>query len=322
MSRAKRHHYVPDSYLQGFVATGRKALWVYDRKQGMHRPQLPKDTCVEAYFYALETGDDDKDDAFEREILGRLDDAGSGVIRKVRHPQRLTESDHRDLRASIALLVARTRAARVFGNLISDRFVRETLLERLDEPDAWEELRAARPGLAEQLGSADEARRVLGSTGFTIEASQNTKLRHLVELAASLERDLNRFPVAFLHAPDSKSFVTSDAPVVFAFKENFVPDFDSENLPSEAQVLVALSQDVLAVFEQEGPPNGAHANVDSETVRRFNLALAAHARRFLIGRDKALIASLAKQRAKVPVRRMIPPDIADLLPEDLRDIDL
>src|ERR1041384_1076630 len=49
MSNPKRHHYLPQFYLEGFTRNG--MLCVFDREKNEYRNQRPKDTAVIRHLY-------------------------------------------------------------------------------------------------------------------------------------------------------------------------------------------------------------------------------------------------------------------------------
>lgn len=51
MSKPKRHHFLPEFYLNGFTREG--LLCVFDRETGEYRRQAPKNTAVIGHFYAF-----------------------------------------------------------------------------------------------------------------------------------------------------------------------------------------------------------------------------------------------------------------------------
>jgi hypothetical protein len=73
---AKRHHYVPQFYLQYFEPAGQRALWVYDKEGGEARPQILKDAAVEFGFYAIENP---LDDSLEQS-LQKIEDAAKPIL--------------------------------------------------------------------------------------------------------------------------------------------------------------------------------------------------------------------------------------------------
>jgi len=51
MSKPKRHHYLPQFYLDKFSRSG--SLYIFDRELNEYREQTPTNTAVKSHYYAL-----------------------------------------------------------------------------------------------------------------------------------------------------------------------------------------------------------------------------------------------------------------------------
>jgi len=105
MSRPKRHHYLPESYLNGFTARGR--FWVFDRESRQFRPQTPKNTAVETDFYTVADEDGSKDRSLET-ALAPIDGKAAEVIRELEGTDSVSAIQIRVLALFVALLRVRT----------------------------------------------------------------------------------------------------------------------------------------------------------------------------------------------------------------------
>lgn len=92
---------------------------------------------------------------------------------------------------------------------------------------------------------------------------------------------------------DKKSFVTTDAPVVLTTVERRAPSPWGIGFGNaDAMVVFVLTQScALVLLGREG--NLEHRAVGTEQIRRCNLAVADGCQRFVIGRDEALVSSIA-----------------------------
>ena len=92
---------------------------------------------------------------------------------------------------------------------------------------------------------------------------------------------------------DRNSFITTDTPIIHAFTKP--PEFTKlgpGELPDGIQVVAPLAHDCLLIMENDvGAPG--FGKLSQKDIRGFNLSLAAAADRFIIGRDKALVESVA-----------------------------
>lgn len=317
MTKPKRHHYLPEFYLRGFSRDG-KRLFVYDIPSGKLRQQAPEGTGVEKYFYAVETEDDPKDAGAEQ-VLSLVEGLAAPAIEKARARESIGADGDDAIRAFVGFMAVRTPAARAVKRYLLDKLAREDLLTRLGSAEGWSEFAEQEPDAAREIGGVDGLKELLNSEDYTIDPGQNYVVSSRFEQALDLTNNLARFSMGFLHSPDNKAFITCDCPVLFAYPAGFTPDYESAELPDEAQVIAPLAQDLCAVFEMRDIDQ-QHFDVERETIRRFNLTIAAHGRRYVIGPDRRLVASLARSRGRIPLRRLVPDEVGRYLPDDLRDI--
>lgn len=127
-----------------------------------------------------------------------------------------------------------------------------------------------------------------------------TEHRWAVGLAIQLALDIapmlsGRDWVVVHRDNDKKSFVTSDAPVrlttVAPRSNSFWAGIGFGN--ADALVLFPMTEAcVMAMLGNRGDLR--HVEADTEKVRQLNLGMAAQCQRFVIGRDEALVRSLAQ----------------------------
>jgi hypothetical protein len=59
----KRHHFLPEFYLNGFARDG--LLWLYDRGRKQYRRQTPHNTAIIGHYYTFENEKGEKDYSVE-----------------------------------------------------------------------------------------------------------------------------------------------------------------------------------------------------------------------------------------------------------------
>lgn len=107
----RRHHYLPQHYLSGFVEPSSKYLWVYDKHAKESFPTGPQNAAVKKDLYAerLMTGKTDHaslEKAFSEEIEG----PSIAVINKARQKQKLDNDDKAQMAIYILSLIKRVPA--------------------------------------------------------------------------------------------------------------------------------------------------------------------------------------------------------------------
>lgn len=293
----KRQHFLPKFYLEGF-ADKKGMVAVYDRKEDQVRVQQPINTGVIGHFYTVE--DDQGRKRFElEEMLSVIEGKASIVIKKLVAKEGISPDERADLAVFVAMAMFRT-------------------------PDIVDSLKLANAGFVErmaklQFGSVSRVMaQMRGKSGTpTSEAELEQKAKDMVDfvkgghytvetdhkwaLGMAYQQAMNVAPIleqrhwdVTHRANDSKSYVTSDAPVVLT---TLVP-----RPPSPYGGVGFANSDALAYFPlcassglvMYGNSGGlAHRTVGAEQMRHTNLGVADRCQRFVIGRDEALVSSLA-----------------------------
>ena len=80
MTDAKRHHYLPEFYLEGFANRGK--LWAHDREQGKYREQTPHNTAVLSHYYSYQDEEGVRSTDLEA-VLALVESEAKPVIEKL-----------------------------------------------------------------------------------------------------------------------------------------------------------------------------------------------------------------------------------------------
>lgn len=307
MSNPKRHHYVPQSYLRCFSADRSEdgALFVYDIRKRELRPQLPKDTCVQGYYNAVELADGSRSFAIE-EALSRIEGRAVPVISKIEEREELTSQEYGTLSSFIAFQKLRVPEFEADVNQATEKTLKATLSVAFEsEERAQHLLEEFERDTGAPLGiGAKEMMEFIKNDRYRIETGRNESLRVMANLAENTAQRFMAMDWMFLHAPPGRAFVTSDNPF------HIMPPANFEKRPKwmgygygtpGTKKLVPLTSKVGLVMCDYGD-RIQHVDATSEAVRTFNLGLASDAFRFLIGHEEALVLSVARKMERAEKR--------------------
>ena len=291
----KRQHFLPKFYLEGFTKGGMVA--VFDRELNQVRVQQPVNTCVIGHFYTMEDSAGRR--RFELEqLLSEYEAKASGVIKKLVAMEAINADERTDLAIFVAFAAFRTSDIVDSLKAFNSSLIRDICMQTFADVEEVKTRMRGKP----DVPSSDE--------------ELETEARELIEFAQSGQYEVTTnhlwavsiaIRMAFIIAPslagrnwaifhrdnDKKSFVTTDAPVLLttvAPRQNNFWGIGFGN--TDALVLFPLTEScILAMYGSEG--NFRHWTAGSEQIRQINLALADRCQRFVIGRDEALVRSLA-----------------------------
>ena len=100
MVTAKRHHYLPQFYLERFSDTDH-LLWVFDRDRNEFRKQLPKDTAVQGYYYSFTDEDGNRRNDIE-EFFSKVESETKPLLERIDRGELLSDEDKSTLSVFIA----------------------------------------------------------------------------------------------------------------------------------------------------------------------------------------------------------------------------
>lgn len=294
----KRQHYLPCFYLDGFATDGLVA--VYDREKNEVRRQQPKDTTVIGHFYTMEDAEGRR--RFEIEaLLSEYEGKASPVIKKLAVKETISADERSDLAIFMALGAMRTPDIVESLQLMNSDLILE-IAKRIyaDVNRIAADLRKdpAYAGMSDNEVRAEGQAMVdmVQNDGLTAQTSEKWAVRMAIKMSLAVAPTFAGRDWVIAHRDnDRKSFVTTDAPVVLTSTEPREPSIYGSGFAS-ADALVAFPLTQSCVLMMHGSDGGfRHIEVSADKIRKANLAMAEKCRRFVVGRDEALVKSLAEK---------------------------
>lgn len=293
----KRQHYLPRFYLENFSADGLVA--VYDRDVDQVRLQQPLNTAVIGHFYTLKDAEGRK--RFELEqVLAEYEDKSKPVIDKLGAGESISADERTDLAIFVAFAAMRTpdmvESLKLFNTNSITRVMKDSfsdvgvVSERLRSDPEW----SAR--------SEDEVRR---EASLMVEMAQNNKLvvstEHRWAVGLAIEMAFQVAPIlagrdwVIMHRRNErKSFVTTDAPVMLTTTSRRATQIWGTGFGSADALIFFPLQESCALVMLGATGSLRHVGSDADQIRSFNLEMASRCQRFIVGRDEALLRSLAQ----------------------------
>jgi hypothetical protein len=296
LSGPKRQHFLPRFYLEGFCKD--EMIAVYDRKSNEIRVQTPQNTGVIGHFYTLE--DDQGRKRFELEqMLSEFESKASLVIELLAARKEISPDQRADLAIFIALASFRTpeiidSLKQMNSGLIGDMArrmysdvnqVKESLRGKPGSPLSEEDLEQEAKEMVEFIQGGQ----------YEIETKHQWAVGMAMQMAFKIAPILSGRDWFITHRDnEKKSFITTDAPVTLTTIEprqtGFWAGIGFAN--PDAMVIFPMTQTcTLVMCGRDG--DFQHRSASAEQMRHHNLMMADRCQRFLIGRDAALLRSLA-----------------------------
>jgi hypothetical protein len=138
---ARRHHYLPESYLAGFTASGRKDdfLYVFDleSEDGQAQRQRPRNVAFQKDYHRLDWPGLPRD-FLEKGVWAKLESELAPAIRRVGQCRDVSREDVDLLLQFIALCAVRVPRMRSAATVMIEEATGTSFAEALTKKNAWE----------------------------------------------------------------------------------------------------------------------------------------------------------------------------------------
>jgi len=229
----KRQHFVPRSYLAGFVdPTTQRGhepyLWVYERGQAEPYARAPKKVAIRSYYYSFATPSGKRDDV--EKLLASLETSGIPVLRalvKGRNPADLSDAERRSFSFFVGMLDVRVPSFRHTIESFAARLIRDAILVEAQHPEYFERKMQEAHAAKDLIPPDDlEALREFVLSGeYTIQVDPLLSLQSLIKLAPTVAEYVYAYQWRVLEAPPDAAFITSDCPLVKVSTKKLPPPY-------------------------------------------------------------------------------------------------
>lgn len=215
--RKRRHHYVPQSYLNGFeTEKGSSQVWVLPKSEKKPYRSSVVNAAVERDYYAHESGELDAD--FVEDSFAEIEDAAKPVIKKISLGEVPNPEDRENLSALMAAQIVRVPSYRRGIENFLRSMLKKTAKVLHDSKSSIEEtFQSIESRTGENLrGDPYVAKAIeeIRKGNFNIELAPWASMQAFSIMPTVLDY-IYRMHWSFLLAKDDVPFITSDNPVVY-----------------------------------------------------------------------------------------------------------
>lgn len=294
MSEPKRHHYLPQFYLEGFCDKNGK-LSVYDREKKEYREQQsPTNTAVQSHYYRF-IGKDGSTNTDIEKFFSRIETETKPIIKKINEGQKITESEKEGL--SIFISFQKTRVP-VFKETHDEtmKIFYKTLLAYAPKPILSKAIASVEGKTGQKVNlTCDEITKEIQhfDERYEIKLPSGNHFDVMLKSAIGIGEHLLQMNWEFIYAPLKKSFITSDNPFSLIPPMNHNTFRGVGIITPGAVKLIPLSAKVcLIIFDKGNRMN--YLSATPEKVRSINKYITIGCDRLLIGESLSLLKSLVE----------------------------
>ncbi len=255
-NQAKRHHYIPRFYLNGFTQED-GSLWMFDLKMGKKSKVHPKNVAWQKDFYRVKVATGEED-IFEKEFA-KIEKDSAEVIKRVVSEKVLPTTDSEDyiiLMKFIALLRVRTPKPWEASDKFTKEVLRTMIAVMTQSEEIWEAQKRSlqREGVDVSSLTRGQMQEVADEDKYEIEVPKEEYLSTLFDQLNVLIPVLAKRNWSLVF-PYNKNynFICSDFPVVINWTVPMPPIRKPGFGLANTCVLVPLAKQMLMIGSFELP---------------------------------------------------------------------
>lgn len=291
MTVPKRHHFLPQFYLEGFCRNG--LLSVYDRDKNEYRKQTPQNTALKKYYYSFEINDGEKTDEIEG-LLSFVETHTKPIIDKINNREVINNTEKETLSIFIAFLYSRVPSFEKYYNNNKEKILRhinKVIFANEKRTDQLLRKYERDTGKKIDICAKELSEFALDDSRYRIKIHRNSSLRMMLDCCRMLPRYFIQMDWLFLFAPRNSSFVTTDNPFTLIPPSALSLKGFYGITTRGTQKVIPISQHICLIMFDRGKAIDKREG-SREEIRIINLNVTSNCDRFVISRDETLVKNI------------------------------
>lgn len=296
MSKPKRHHYLPQLYLDGF--TDRDGfLWVYDLDEHICQKQTPKNTAVIGHYYTFRGEDGQDRTDIEKIFANNIENKVKPIITKLDNGDNINPEEKETLSIFCSFMITRVPRFEKWVNISYAEVFKSISRSMLSSEDEVAEiLELVTKETGEQLDADPKALlEFIHGDAYEMKFPRGHSLRAMLLAGLKMAPYLLQMNWCFWSAPDDSSFITTDSPFLLITPEDYDPEIHSGYgliTPGTRKIMPLSSKTCLAIGDRGMQMTRRVAS--KNLMLGINLETVANSWRYLIANNKSLLETLVQ----------------------------
>lgn len=286
MSNPKRHHYLPEFYLNYFTDVNNK-FWVYHRDRKKYVLQTPVNTTVEGYRYTLFKENGEKDNRIE-EFLSQIETDTKPLLEKLNNGEIISDNEKGKLATFIALQKTRVPETEKTYYELSEKLTKLYVsYDYYSEEKAKSILEELEKETGEKFNvNPKEFYDFIQKKKYSLAYPKEEYLITMLKEAEEIRNHLSNMKWRFLFAQQTNSnYITTDNPFITYPPKNHNKLLGVGILTPGASNLIPLTSKVLLMMFDKGD-NISKMEITEEHVSKLNYNIVSYFDNFIISKNK------------------------------------
>lgn len=273
MAKKKKHHYIPQFYLKGFVDPNNDPLiWIY-RKGDERILSLPSQSIgFENHYYSFTTNAGEKDSETIENFFAHVEGAASGVFKQLRDLELPNEEEHRTFTTFLALLLLRVPT---FRNQMEDGAKQLFTILNKERVGNLESFKRDIDRYEYETGEivdipAEELQKTILEDKLELVVSPEFSLS-MISIVEDVEQILGGMHWTYLKATEEVKFLSSDNPLTYNHPTYKPGSFFGVGLANEnTEVTFPISKDLACLGTWKSKLKKSFLQANSALIKETN----------------------------------------------------
>jgi hypothetical protein len=296
VTKPKRHHYLPQFYLEGFA--DEKRIWIFDRETQRFRRDSPLNTAVIGHYYDV-TDSDGKVRTEVETFLSQIEGSAKEIIRKLDSREMISRAEKKALADFVGFLFGRVPQFERTMEQLGDQLAKTVLKVQFEDPErAQKAMDLVKEKTGEEVAlSAEQMVEFIQRGEYTVSFGRASSLRAMLQIGEKTARLIERMNWFVAHAAEGEWCITTDAPFTVLPPADHDPHaFGGVGIATPgAWKFIPLTRRTTLVIGDGGPVIAEHLDVPVGGMLQQNVAIAADCDRLVIGPHESLVREVVRE---------------------------
>ncbi len=308
----KRHHYIPQVYLEGFrIGTENLAVYRYEKHEGTPPKGIPPlNLALEQYYYAFDK-EDERDTNTLEDMFSIVEAPYPDIVTRISNKEIYYPEDISNLATFMAMMRVRVPNFRLqYEAGRAEHIKTETMLHAKHNKDLQKHYNqllteALEKGDVEGINALKKAREFMERGDLVISVDPQISLEG-VSFFQGIHDRLMSLNWSFFTSGCGSDFITSDNPTLWhdTRKKDFYPYRGGYANPN-VQFIFPLTKNILVLANSLTQKKVSYGVLSKKWVHTFNRAQAMSAEKYIFASQEHLGKMISRYRNIVPTQENI-----------------
>jgi hypothetical protein len=288
--KKKRHHYIPEFYLKGFINLKTNFLWMYQKGNDQVKIVSPRNAAVITYYYSFKNDKEDIDTNTIEDMMSMVEGEASPIFSKIDNEKMLNDDDRKILSLFISFLRIRVPNFRQNIEASGSEVVKITMKRIASNEKYFNsllEMYKKETGKSIDIPLHELRDFALDDSRYKVEMDPIFSLSVGLNMVIELSEIIYKMRWNFLIAKDEYEFITSDNPIVI-FDPSDISGSPIGLLLKDTLLCFPINRKLSLLADWESNSVSDYINIKNAGVKDINRRVVINARKYVFSPEKKI----------------------------------